>query len=69
MTATNIDDHRPHVMLPTLDGNVHVLPASVIERIISGDIAIEEVDDWREITRSIIAEWWSGNGAIHAKGA
>ena len=69
MTPINIDDHRPHVLLPTLDGKAHVLPASVIESLISGDLALDEVDDWREITRAIISEWWAGNEVIHAEGA
>ena len=47
----------PHVIVPTPDGNAHVLPVSVIERLASGELPVQEVDDWELIVRGVLASW------------
>ncbi len=47
----------PHLVLPTLDGNIHVLPVSVIQDIVSEKMSITDVDDGELIMRSILDEW------------
>ena len=46
-----------YVMLPTLDGNVHVIPAIVLKQIVYGEREILDIDDSNVIIRSIIFEW------------
>lgn len=54
----------PHICLPTLDGNVHVIPEELFQRVILGETAIVEIEDWPIITRTIFSEWleWLKNG-------
>ena len=47
----------PHLCVPTLDGNAHVIPTAVIEKIVSGEMAVTDMDDWEIITRKIFSEW------------
>jgi hypothetical protein len=56
----HIDEFRPHYIVPTMDGKVHIIPESVISGIITGEFEIQELDDWNIIIRSIIAEWVKG---------
>jgi len=49
--------NHPHVIIQTLDGNVHIIPVTVITRIIYGDMKLENIDDWRLISSSILSEW------------
>lgn len=53
----NLDEKRPHVNVTTTEGNVHVIPVSVIENIIDGDLDITELDDWKLIMKRILNEW------------
>lgn len=55
----NLDDYRPHMVIPRLDGVVSVMPRSVIEDIVNGKLKITDVDDWDIITRTIFQEWLS----------
>lgn len=52
-----LDDYRPHITIMTLDKNVHVIPVSVIEKIIKGEMPIEQLEDWQMIIRSIVDIW------------
>jgi hypothetical protein len=54
----NIDDHRPHITIPTLDGNAHILPETLVMDWIHGDQKIVESDDWEIIIRTILNEWY-----------
>jgi hypothetical protein len=61
-TPDNIVDfdpeiNKPHISIPTDDGNTHVLPRSVFERIGDGDMEITDVDDYNMISRKIVREW------------
>ncbi len=56
-TVTELDAHRPHICLPTLDGNAHVLPAALLEDIIVGRTPIDALDDRDIIIRTIMANW------------
>lgn len=43
--------------VPTLDGNVHVIPASCFLDIIEGKRPLTEMDEWEVIMASILKEW------------
>ena len=32
------EDNKPHLCVPTLDGNAHVIPAEVFDKIVSGEM-------------------------------
>lgn len=50
-------DHKPHVGIYTPDGNVHVVPVTMLQNIADGKMSIDEVADRDQIMRAIIAEW------------
>jgi hypothetical protein len=56
MTAS-FPEHLPHAVIPTPDGNVHVVPCVVLERIAAGDMPLRKLQDWRLIVRGIIGDW------------
>jgi len=41
----DIEDNKPHLCVPTLDGNAHVIPVEVFDKIISGEMKITDMDD------------------------
>ena len=59
-TQEGINDNTPHLCVPTLDGNAHVIPAEVFDKIVSGEMKITDMDDWEIITRTVFAEWLRG---------
>lgn len=59
LPVTDLEDHRPHLSIPTLDGNVHVLPCLLIENIISGKTKISACENFETVVRTIIREWYS----------
>ena len=56
----DIEDNKPHLCVPTLDGNAHVIPVEVFDKIISGEMKITDMDDWEIITRTAFSEWLRG---------
>lgn len=54
------ENNKPHLCVPTLDGNAHVIPVELFELIISGEMKITDMDDWEIITRTVFAEWLRG---------
>ena len=54
------EDNKPHLCVPTLDGNAHVIPAEVFDKIISGEMKITDMEDWEIITRTAFSEWLRG---------
>ena len=56
----DIENKKPHLCVPTLDGNAHVIPAEVFDKIISGEMKITDMDDWEIITRTAFSEWLRG---------
>jgi len=54
------NENTPHLTIPTLDGNVHVLPVLLISDWISGEQRIQDAHDSDMIIRSILAEWLHG---------
>jgi len=58
------EDNKPHLCMPTLDGNAHVIPTEVFEKIVSGEMKITDMEDWEIITRTAFLEWLRiGNGS------
>ena len=51
------NNDAPHLCVQTLAGHVHIIPVEVIEKIISGEMAITDLDDWAIIVRAALAEW------------
>ena len=56
----DIEDNKPHLCVPTLDGNAHVIPAEVFDKIVSGEMKITDMEDWEIITRTAFSEWLRG---------
>ena len=54
------EDNKPHLCVPTLDGNAHVIPTEVFDKIISGEMKITDMEDWEIITRTAFSEWLRG---------
>jgi hypothetical protein len=54
------EDNNPHLCVPTLDGNAHVIPTEVFDKIISGEMKITDMEDWEIITRTVFSEWLRG---------
>ncbi len=52
-----VDDYRPHLVIPRLDGVVSVIPRSVIEDIVIGRLKPKSVDNWDAIIKTILWEW------------
>ena len=53
-------EHTPHIRLCTDDHTEHIIPISVFEDVAEGRMLLTELDDWREISRTIINEWLNG---------
>jgi len=52
-----MSDNNPHLCVPTLDGDVHVIPTEVFDKIIFGEMNITDMDDWEVIARTVFSEW------------
>lgn len=50
-------DNAPHLTVPTLDGNVHVIPEDLLRNWIDGIGDIDDLEDKDILLRSIVAEW------------
>lgn len=71
-----LDAYRPHIVLGLEGGSAHVISCRVIEAFLAEQIDIEklcsiviesadddigsESNDWRELVRRIIHEWYTG---------
>ena len=55
MTVADIDDYRPHLCLQVIGGGVHVIPVSLVEKWIAGELEPEP-----EVVRTIIQGWLIG---------
>jgi hypothetical protein len=48
---------KPHILMTTDDGNQHVIPRSVFDRIGDGDMEITDIQDYNLIARKRVREW------------
>lgn len=60
--VVSIESRKPHVCVQTPDGNVHVIPISVLRVIADGIMSIDDVADRDQVIRAVIAEWL---GIVH----
>lgn len=60
--VVSLDEHRPHIALLLVTGDATVMPVSLLQKIVSGDISLLDIDDWEIHARSIIAAWLWGLG-------
>ncbi|HSW63865.1 MAG TPA: hypothetical protein VLH56_11260 [Dissulfurispiraceae bacterium] len=44
-------------LVQTSDGNAHVIPSVVFEKIVSGEMKITDLDDYEKIMERIVQEW------------
>lgn len=58
----HMDDYRPHVIIPDIDGNAHVFPVSLIEDIIQGRRSTSDIEFWDKILPVILSEWLVNDG-------
>jgi len=59
---TNISDHKPHLMIPDISGDAHIIPVSLIEDVISGKKCITQIEEWQYILPTILKEWLNNHG-------
>lgn len=52
-----LDDNRKHVNVEDIDNNIHVIPLSVFNDIITGKISVIDLEDYEKIIPVIISEW------------
>lgn len=57
--VSDIADYREHVNVYT-EHRTHVIPLSCFTDILARDMAIEDIEDHKEIMEVIIAEWLAG---------
>jgi len=61
VTVIDLDAWRPHITIMTADGNGHVIPKAVFEKIVSGECSFMDVfstDREAELVmRAIISDW------------
>jgi len=50
-------EDQPHLTVQTRDGNVHVLPESLIQDVIDGKMEFTEIEAWRPLLQAILADW------------
>ncbi len=55
-----LENHRPFLTIPLIDGNVLVIPAFYFESIIAGDQKILPGKSSEMLLRTIIKEWYKG---------
>lgn len=53
----NMSSHKPHMVIPTPDGNAHVMPVSMLHDIAQGRVSIDEIEGKEQVIRAIVAEW------------
>jgi hypothetical protein len=56
-------ERDPHIVLPTIDGNVHVIPVVVLEGYVAG-VSFEDPESL--VVRTIVSEWLNKLGASSA---
>ncbi len=59
MSVEDLDDHRPHIMIPGKK-NAHVIPRSCIEDVISGKKDITDIEEFEDFLPMILQEWLDG---------
>ena len=57
MSIEELDKYRQHVVVQTLDGNVHVIPRLTLDRFASGHLSLASIDDGEDILRTITQCW------------
>ena len=55
----SLDDSRPHLTIKCEDA-VHVLPVTVIEDVINGQMCFTDIEGWRELIKPILLDWVGG---------
>jgi hypothetical protein len=50
--------------LPITNGGIHVLPQELIDNIVSGEVDIESISNWKKVVVAIIKEWALINGRV-----
>lgn len=55
--VANLDHHRPHFLIDTSDGIVHVLDARFVDDVIAGKQRWDDADDWHDMLVAILGDW------------
>lgn len=55
--VVQLDDYRPHLAILLLNEDVVVVPRMLLLKLIQGELAIDEVDGWEILIRSILSDW------------
>lgn len=53
--VTDIDSMRPHFTVNLPNGDVHVMPVLLVQRVAKGELPLETLGD--DVVRRIIGEW------------
>lgn len=62
MTIINLNDHRPHFVIHSLDGAVRVVPAALLLDYVSGKILYQNMEEADPMLRGIVAAFLSSHG-------
>lgn len=56
----DIDTRRPHFTIPTEDGDCHVMPVILVQRVARGELPLSDIGDGP--IRQILSEWLADRG-------
>ena len=60
--VVNIDDNRQHLVIESIDGNIHLIPVSFFIDVVSGMASLKDIEHFELIVPTIINDWISGKG-------
>ena len=55
LTVIDTSDNGPAYVISTFDGNAHVVPRCVFQRVVSGELTPSDIGD--DILRKMVYEW------------
>ncbi|MDL4860789.1 hypothetical protein NPJ88_000430 [Halomonas elongata] len=56
-TVTDIDDFRPCTILTAPNGDAHIIPLVVFQRIANGTLSVDDIDNRDQVLRAVIKDW------------
>lgn len=57
MSVINFPEQGEYITVNDVDGDIHVIPVSVFNRIVSRDMSIMDLEGYEDIVPAIIEDW------------